>query len=88
MKLLDYIDLPEDRQYDKIASIGMFEHVGIANYPRYFGKIYRVLKPGGLVMNHGITQNARRRREPRQRHRRIRRGLRVPGRPARARLAA
>jgi cyclopropane-fatty-acyl-phospholipid synthase len=57
VRLLDYIDLPEDRQYDKIASIGMFEHVGIANYPRYFGKIYRVLKPGGLAMNHGITQN-------------------------------
>jgi cyclopropane-fatty-acyl-phospholipid synthase len=57
VRLLDYIDLPEDRQYDKIASIGMFEHVGIANYPRYFGKIYRVLRPGGLAMNHGITQN-------------------------------
>jgi len=35
----------------------MFEHVGIRNYPRYFGKIYRILKPGGLVLNHGITQN-------------------------------
>ena len=35
----------------------MFEHVGIRNYPRYFGKIYSVLKPGGMVMNHGITQN-------------------------------
>jgi len=57
VKLLDYVDLPEDRQYDKIASVGMFEHVGIANYPRYFGKIYRLLKPGGLAMNHGITQN-------------------------------
>lgn len=57
VSLLDYIDLPEDRLYDKIASIGMFEHVGIANYPRYFGKIYRILKPGGLAMNHGITQN-------------------------------
>ncbi|MGH8852401.1 MAG: class I SAM-dependent methyltransferase [Casimicrobiaceae bacterium] len=58
VRLLDYIDLPEDRPYDKIASIGMFEHVGIANYPRYFSKIYRILKPGGLVMNHGITQNS------------------------------
>ena len=57
VRLLDYIDLPDDRQYDKIASVGMFEHVGIANYPRYFGKIYRLLKPGGLAMNHGITQN-------------------------------
>ncbi len=57
VELLDYINLPEDRPYDKIASIGMFEHVGIANYPRYFGKIYRLLKPGGMVLNHGITQN-------------------------------
>jgi cyclopropane-fatty-acyl-phospholipid synthase len=57
VRLLDYVDLPEDIPYDKIASVGMFEHVGIANYPRYFGKISRILKPGGLAMNHGITQN-------------------------------
>jgi len=57
VQLLDYLDLPEDRSYDKIASIGMFEHVGIRNYPRYFGKIRRLLKPGGLVLNHGITHN-------------------------------
>jgi cyclopropane-fatty-acyl-phospholipid synthase len=57
VQLLDYLDLPEDRSYDKIASIGMFEHVGIRNYPRYFGKIRRILKPGGLVLNHGITHN-------------------------------
>jgi len=35
----------------------MFEHVGIARFPKYFGKIYRVLKPGGFVLNHGITHN-------------------------------
>jgi cyclopropane-fatty-acyl-phospholipid synthase len=57
VQLLDYADLPEERLYDKIASIGMFEHVGIGNYPRYFGKIRRVLKPGGLALNHGITHN-------------------------------
>jgi cyclopropane-fatty-acyl-phospholipid synthase len=57
VELRDYVDLPEDRHYDKIASIGMFEHVGIRNYPRYFGKIRRLLKPGGLVLNHGITHN-------------------------------
>jgi cyclopropane-fatty-acyl-phospholipid synthase len=57
VELRDYLDLPEDRVYDKIASVGMFEHVGIRNYPRYFGKIRRVLKPGGLVLNHGITHN-------------------------------
>ena len=57
VRLLDYQDLPADKLYDKVASIGMFEHVGIRNYPRYFGKIYSLLKPGGMVMNHGITQN-------------------------------
>ncbi|MBE7366687.1 class I SAM-dependent methyltransferase [Ramlibacter pallidus] len=55
MLLVDYRDLPEDQPFDKIASVGMFEHVGLANMPAYFGKIHRLLKPGGLVMNHGIT---------------------------------
>jgi cyclopropane-fatty-acyl-phospholipid synthase len=55
MLLLDYRDLPEDQAFDKIASVGMFEHVGQAQMPNYFGKIYRLLAPGGLVMNHGIT---------------------------------
>jgi cyclopropane-fatty-acyl-phospholipid synthase len=55
MRLLDYRELEEDHGYDKIASVGMFEHVGLANMPVYFAKIRRLLKPGGLVMNHGIT---------------------------------
>jgi cyclopropane-fatty-acyl-phospholipid synthase len=55
MLLLDYRDLPEGQPYDKIASVGMFEHVGYANMEAYFGKIHRLLAPGGLVMNHGIT---------------------------------
>ncbi|HSW07807.1 class I SAM-dependent methyltransferase [Aquabacterium sp.] len=55
MQLLDYRELPEDEPWDKIASIGMFEHVGAAMLPIYFGKLYRLLKPGGLLMNHGIT---------------------------------
>jgi|KBSSwiStaDraftv2_1062776.scaffolds.fasta_scaffold16378_2 cyclopropane-fatty-acyl-phospholipid synthase len=57
VELRDYLDLPEDALYDKIASVGMFEHVGIARFPKYFGKIGRILKPGGLVLNHGITHN-------------------------------
>ncbi|TFZ03579.1 class I SAM-dependent methyltransferase [Ramlibacter humi] len=55
MELRDYRELREDVQYDKIASVGMFEHVGQANMHTYFAKIHRLLKPGGLVMNHGIT---------------------------------
>jgi len=57
VELRDYLDLPEDVLYDKVASVGMFEHVGVARFPKYFGKIRSVLKPGGLVLNHGITHN-------------------------------
>ena len=55
MLLLDYRALPEDAPFDKIASIGMFEHVGRARLPGYFAKIRRLLRPGGLLLNHGIT---------------------------------
>lgn len=55
MELRDYRELDESQGFDKIASVGMFEHVGLVNIPGYFGKIFRLLKPGGLVMNHGIT---------------------------------
>jgi cyclopropane-fatty-acyl-phospholipid synthase len=58
VEFLDYESLPPDAQYDKIASIGMFEHVGLRHFPGYFGRIFRALKPGGLVLNHGITQNS------------------------------
>ncbi len=55
MTLLDYRDLDESAPYDKIASVGMFEHVGRAQLPGYFSKLRRLLRPGGLIMNHGIT---------------------------------
>ncbi len=58
VRLMDYRDVPEDAPYDKIASVGMFEHVGRKNLPLYFAKIARLLRPGGLVMNHGITSVA------------------------------
>jgi cyclopropane-fatty-acyl-phospholipid synthase len=55
MELRDYRDLEGNAMYDKIASVGMFEHVGQANMVAYFSKVLSLLKPGGLVMNHGIT---------------------------------
>ncbi|MBT2301513.1 class I SAM-dependent methyltransferase [Variovorax paradoxus] len=55
VELRDYRELEEDRPFDKISSVGMFEHVGSVNMPVYFRKIHSLLKPGGLVMNHGIT---------------------------------
>jgi len=57
VELRDYKDLPDDASYDKVASVGMFEHVGVRHFDTYFGKIQRVLKPGGFVLNHGITHN-------------------------------
>ncbi len=55
MSLLDYRQLDTSEPFDKIASVGMFEHVGRAQLNEYFTRIRKLLKPGGLVMNHGIT---------------------------------
>jgi len=55
MQLLDYRKLSDDAPFDKISSVGMFEHVGRAQLPDYFARLARLLKPGGLVLNHGIT---------------------------------
>ena len=55
IRRMDYRDLEAAESFDKIASVGMFEHVGRANLQRYFSTISRLLKPGGLVLNHGIT---------------------------------
>ena len=49
-----------DGEYDKIASIGMYEHVGLANYPRYFDTLNGLLRDRGLLLNHGITRRAKR----------------------------
>lgn len=53
--LMDYRELPAEPAYDKIASVGMFEHVGRARLPAYFATLRRLLRPGGLLLNHGIT---------------------------------
>lgn len=53
----DYRELEGEATFDKVASVGMFEHVGLKNLPVYFGAVHRVLKPGGLFLNHGITHD-------------------------------
>ncbi|MCU0117169.1 C17 cyclopropane fatty acid synthase CfaB [Pseudomonas sp. B2M1-30] len=55
LQLLDYRDLPQDGRFDKVVSVGMFEHVGHANLPEYTRILFGAVKDGGLVMNHGIT---------------------------------
>ena len=57
VELRDYRELSGDAVFDKVSSIGMFEHVGLKNLPAYFLAVDRVLKPGGLFLNHGITDN-------------------------------
>lgn len=51
----DYRTLTEGDGYDKIASVGMVEHVGLSHLPVYFESAFRALKPGGLFLNHGIV---------------------------------
>ena len=55
LELLDYRDLPQDGRFDKVVSVGMFEHVGHVNLPLYCQRLFGAVKAGGLVMNHGIT---------------------------------
>jgi cyclopropane-fatty-acyl-phospholipid synthase len=53
IRLQDYRDV--DGEFDRITSVGMFEHVGLQHLTEYFGRIERLLAPDGVVMNHGIT---------------------------------
>jgi cyclopropane-fatty-acyl-phospholipid synthase len=57
LELRDYRDIEGEGIYDKISSVGMFEHVGLKNLQLYFGVVHRLLKQGGLFLNHGITQD-------------------------------
>lgn len=57
VELRDYAEL--SGTYDKIASVGMFEHIGIANFPTYFNKVYSLLRDKGIFLNHGITRRAK-----------------------------
>lgn len=54
IRLQDYRDV-KDGPFDRITSVGMFEHVGLDNLVPYFQKIRQLLKPDGWAMNHGIT---------------------------------
>lgn len=55
--LLDYRELPHRQsRFDKIASVGMFEHVGLEKLPQYFRVVKDILRPGGVFLNHGIAR--------------------------------
>ena len=60
VELADYQDLTG--QWDKIASIGMYEHIGLANIPAYMSRVRGLLSEDGLFLNHAIASRAKRRR--------------------------
>jgi len=51
----DYRDVPETN-FDAVSSIGLTEHIGVHNYPFYFGYMRDKLREGGLFLNHSITR--------------------------------
>ena len=63
VELRDYRDIDTPETYDKIASIGMVEHVGHSMLRRYFTQACRLLVPGGLFLLSGITASATMQRE-------------------------
>jgi len=58
VEVSDYRDIDHDQQYDKIVSVGMFEHVGEALLPEYFRQAWDLLRPAGIFLNHGIAYSA------------------------------
>ena len=58
VELRDYRDLNETGGFDKLVSIGMFEHVGEIRLPLYFRHAWHLLRPGGVFLNHGIALRA------------------------------
>ncbi|WNJ90809.1 class I SAM-dependent methyltransferase [Bosea sp. 685] len=57
LHLKDFTEM--EGEFDKISSIGMFEHVGIANHPAYFKAVNRLLRPRGLYLHHTISRRAK-----------------------------
>jgi cyclopropane-fatty-acyl-phospholipid synthase len=58
VEVSDYRDIDHEQQYDKVVSVGMFEHVGEALLPEYFHRVWSLLRPGGVFLNHGIGYSA------------------------------
>ncbi len=58
VEVQDYREIDAPGHFDKIASVGMFEHVGEIRMMEYFGRACRLLRPGGVFLNHGIARHA------------------------------
>lgn len=58
IELASYHDLPATGSYDKAACIGIADHIGEQYLPDYLAKVHAALKPGGLFLTHGITNES------------------------------
>jgi cyclopropane-fatty-acyl-phospholipid synthase len=56
VEVLDYRDVDQSAPYDKLVSVGMVEHVGGRMLPEYFRQAFRLLRPAGVFLNHGIAR--------------------------------
>jgi cyclopropane-fatty-acyl-phospholipid synthase len=66
VEVADYRELREE-PFDRVVSVGMIEHVGVSQLPTYFDRAFRLLRPGGLFLNHGIAPDVPRDRSLRSR---------------------
>ena len=57
IEVRDYRDIPQKQQYDKIGAIGVMEHIGKDQLPGYFESVRDLMRPGGLILCHGIATN-------------------------------
>jgi cyclopropane-fatty-acyl-phospholipid synthase len=58
VEVCDYREIESEPRFDKLVSVGMFEHVGEALLPEYFSRAWHLLRPGGVFLNHGIAASA------------------------------
>lgn len=57
IEIKSYLDI--EGEYDKISSIGMFEHIGLDNFDIYFNKVNTLLRERGIFLNHGTSRRAK-----------------------------
>jgi cyclopropane-fatty-acyl-phospholipid synthase len=60
IELKDYSTVEGEGVYDKVAAIGIQEHIGWDNYPRYYETVKRLMKRDGFFLHHAITRPAKR----------------------------
>jgi len=58
VEVRDYREMDAPESYDKLVSVGMFEHVGEPRLREYFQAAFLLLRPGGTFLNHGIASNS------------------------------